>query len=178
MPPTARSRELKHTDVDVQQTHTQAVDKSAGAYLNGNNGEEDEDGDIFTEQTAVAINEKLVKIGVPQLSGHEQIQLADIIECVALVERHRRSMDENGARFMLFFRQHALRKGRTNEMHLSWREINWAFHSNSQDILVDFVSRQNHGSMLWEHARESGLFMWLCDPTALVNDSALILDFY
>jgi hypothetical protein len=78
-------------------------------------------------------------------------------------------MDENGARFMLLFRQHALRKGRTNEMHLSWREINWAFHSNSQDILVDFVSRQNHGSMLWEHARESGLFMWLTDPVALVK---------
>ncbi|KAF4471117.1 hypothetical protein FALBO_1959, partial [Fusarium albosuccineum] len=148
-------------------THTQAVDKSAGAYLNGNHRDVDEDDDIFTEQTAVSINEKLVKIGVPQLSGHEQIQLADIIECVALVERHRRSMDENGARFMLFFRQHALRKGRTNEMHLSWREINWAFHSNSQDILVDFVTRQNHGSMLWEHARESGLFMWLTDPTAL-----------
>ncbi|KAJ4211430.1 regulator of (H+)-ATPase in vacuolar membrane [Fusarium solani] len=157
-----------------EQTHTQAVDKSAGAYLNGNNGDEDDDGDIFTEQTAVAINEKLVKIGVPQLSGHEQIQLADIIECVALVERHRRSMDENGARFMLFFRQHALRKGRTNEMHLSWREINWAFHSNSQDILADFVSRQSHGSMLWEHARESGLFMWLCDPIALKAQFELI----
>lgn len=82
-------------------------------------------------------------------------------------------MDENGARFMLLFRQHALRKGRTNEMHLSWREINWAFHSNSQDILVDFVSRQNHGNMLWEHARESGLFMWLTDPTALVIEEHL-----
>ncbi|WKT49007.1 WD40/YVTN repeat-like-containing domain superfamily [Fusarium oxysporum f. sp. vasinfectum] len=157
-----------------EQSHTLAVDKSSGAYLNGNNTDETDDEDIFTEQTAVSINEKLVKIDIIQLSGHEQIQLADIIECVALVERHRRSMDENGARFMLLFRQHALRKGRTNEMHLSWREINWAFHSNSQDILVDFVSRQNHGSMLWEHARESGLFMWLTDPTALKAQFELI----
>lgn len=85
-------------------------------------------------------------------------------------------MDENGARFMLFFRQHALRKGRTNEMHLSWREINWAYHSNSQDILVDFVSRQNHGTMLWEHARESGLFMWLSDAAALVSISSTRYD--
>ncbi|KAG4282678.1 hypothetical protein FPRO06_09351 [Fusarium proliferatum] len=157
-----------------EQSHTLAVDKSSGAYLNGSNTDETDDEDIFTEQTAVSINEKLVKIDIIQLSGHEQIQLADIIECVALVERHRRSMDENGARFMLLFRQHALRKGRTNEMHLSWREINWAFHSNSQDILVDFVSRQNHGSMLWEHARESGLFMWLTDPTALKAQFELI----
>lgn len=127
-----------------------------------------EDDEIFSEQTATSINDKLTKIRIPQLSGHEQIQLADIIECVALVESHRRSMDENGARFMLFFRQHALRKGRMNEMHLSWREINWAFHSNSQDILLDFVSRQNHGTMLWEQARECGVFMWLSDLKALV----------
>ncbi|KAF4333564.1 RAV1 [Fusarium beomiforme] len=157
-----------------EQSHTLAVDKSSGAYLNGNDADGTDDEDVFTEQTAVLINEKLVKIDIIQLSGHEQIQLADIIECVALVERHRRSMDENGARFMLLFRQHALRKGRTNEVHLSWREINWAFHSNSQDILVDFVSRQNHGNMLWEHARESGLFMWLSDPVALKAQFELI----
>ncbi|CAG7563181.1 unnamed protein product [Fusarium equiseti] len=156
------------------QSHALASEKSNGIYLNGNRANDVNDEDVFTEQTALSINEKLVKINIPQLSGHEQIQLADIIECVSLVERHRRSMDENGARFMLLFRQHALRKGRTNEMHLSWREINWAFHSNSQDILVDFVSRQNHGNMLWEHARESGLFMWLTDPTALKAQFELV----
>lgn len=127
------------------------------------------DEEVFSESMASLINEKLTTISLVQLTGHEQIQLADIVECAALVERHRRSMDENGARFMLFFRQHALRKRRTNEMHLSWREINWAYHSTSQDILVDFVSRQNHTSMLWEHARESGIFMWLTDPQALVS---------
>ncbi|KAH8694846.1 RAVE protein 1 C terminal-domain-containing protein [Ilyonectria robusta] len=158
---------------DPMQSHTRAIEKASGSYLSGSE-DDGEDDDIFTEQTAVAINDKLTKLGIPQLSGHEQIQLADIIECVSLVERHRRSMDENGARFMLFFRQHALRKGRTNEMHLSWREINWAYHSNSQDILVDFVSRQNHGTMLWEHARESGLFMWLSDAAALKTQFELI----
>ncbi|KAM0475522.1 hypothetical protein ACHAPX_006843 [Trichoderma viride] len=126
-----------------------------------------EDTEVFTEEIATSINEKLTRLGVPQLSGHEQIQLVDMIECVALVERERRSMDENGARFMLFFRQHALRKGRTNEIQLSWREINWAYHSQSQDILADFVTRQNHNIMLWEHARESGIFMWLTDTQHL-----------
>lgn len=77
-------------------------------------------------------------------------------------------MDDNAARFMLLFRQHALRRGRSNDVLLSWREINWAYHSNSQDILVDMVSHQFHGKMLWEHARESGMFMWMTDPNALV----------
>lgn len=146
------------------------VNKTKHSYMNGNHSdEEDEDGNSFTEDSAAAINEKLTKIGIPQLSGHEQMQLADIVECSALVERHRRSMDENGARFMLFFRQHALRQHRRGDMSLSWREINWAYHSTSQDILVDFVAKQHNGSLLWEHARDSGLFMWLTDLNAVVG---------
>ena len=122
----------------------------------------------FSEEVAQDIGERLTKVGLPQLSGHEQIQLVDIVECVGLVEKQRRSLDENGARFMLFFRQHALRRGRTDEISMSWREISWAYHSTSQDILVDFVSRQHHGKLGWEHARESGMFMWLTDNAAVV----------
>ncbi|KAK9801031.1 putative RAVE protein 1 C terminal-domain-containing protein [Seiridium cardinale] len=134
----------------------------------------DDSEESFSEDTAVAICERLQKVALPQLSGHEQIQLIDIIECVGVVEKQRRSMDENGARFMLFFRQHALRKGRTNEIHMSWREINWAYHSTSQDILTDFVTRQYHGTMLWENARESGVFMWLTDATAVKAQFELV----
>lgn len=125
----------------------------------------------MTEELAADMTEKLAKIAIPQLSGQEQIQLADITECVALVEKLRRSMDENAARFMLFFRQHALRKGFIKDMGISWREINWAFHSNSQEILSDMVSRQFHGRMLWQDARDSGIFMWISDEVALVNCS-------
>ena len=125
--------------------------------------------ETVTETVASAINEKLTKIALPQLSRQEQIYLADIVECVAVVEKQRRSMDENAARFMLFFRQHSLHRGRSNEVNLSWREINWAYHSNSQDILTDVVSRQFHGRMLWEHARESGMFMWMTDSNSLVR---------
>ncbi|KAJ4307103.1 regulator of (H+)-ATPase in vacuolar membrane [Collariella sp. IMI 366227] len=127
----------------------------------------DEGDQPFSEDVAAEINERLTRVDIKQLSGHEQIQLVDIVECVGLVEKQRQSLDENGARFMLFFRQHALRKGRTNEIHMGWREINWAYHSTSQDVLVDFVSRQNHGRMHWEQARESGIFMWLADNAAV-----------
>ncbi|KAL1881971.1 hypothetical protein VTK73DRAFT_3300 [Phialemonium thermophilum] len=134
----------------------------------------DDSDEVFSEEVAGQISEKLTTIGIPQLSGHEQIQLMDIVECLGLVEQQRRSLDENGARFMLFFRQHALRKRRTNEVLMSWREINWAYHSTSQDILVDFVSRQHHGTLLWETARESGMFMWLTDNTAVKEQFEVI----
>lgn len=128
----------------------------------------------MTESVASSINEKLTTIALPQLSRQEQIHLADIVECVAVVEKQRRSMDDNAARYMLFFRQHALHRGRSNEVPISWREINWAYHSNSQDILIDMVSHQFHGKMLWQHARESGMFMWMTDSSALVRRLALV----
>ncbi|KAI1362532.1 WD repeat domain-containing protein [Xylaria arbuscula] len=145
---------------------------SAGITTNNSSyitrrGSFDDNDETFTEELALSICEKLQRIPLPQLSGHEQIQLVDIVECSGVVEKHRRSLDENGARFMVFFRQHALRKGRVNEIHMSWREINWAYHSTSQDILLDFVSKNYHGTMLWENARESGIFMWLTDASAV-----------
>lgn len=153
----------------MSQPAAKQMDKLSASLVNGSHAGDDEDGEEFSEKTAEAINEKLLRIGIPQLSGHEQMQLADLVECAALVERHRRSVDENAARFMLFFRQHALRRRHASDMHVSWREICWAYHSGSQDLLVDFVSRQAHGQLLWEHARESGIFMWLSDANALVG---------
>lgn len=138
--------------------------KSFGAF-----SDDEEDEETVTESVAASINEKLTKIALPQLSRQEQIHLADAVECVAIVEKQRRSMDDNAARFMLFFRQHILHRGRANEVRLSWREINWAYHSNSQDILADMVSHQFHNKMLWKHARESGIFMWMTDSNALVS---------
>jgi hypothetical protein len=128
-----------------------------------------EDVDIMTEEMASATSEKLKSVTIPRLSAHEQIQLADIIECVAVVEKQRRSMDDNATRFMLSFRQQTLRKGRAHDLNLSWRDISWAFHSNSQDILVDMASRQFHSRLTWADARETGLCMWITDPNVLVS---------
>lgn len=149
--------------------------KDGKSYFDGERSLDDDD-EVFSEHVAQLINDKLTSIAIPQLSGQEQFSLVDMIECIGMVEKHRRSLDENGARFMIFYRQHALRKRRTNEISMSWREINWAYHSTSQDMLTDFVTRQHQGSLLWEHARESGMFMWLADNAAVVSvDSILIV---
>ena len=132
---------------------------------------DDEDSDNVTEELAATLNENLAKFPVPYLSSQEQMHLADIVECVATAEKHRRSMDENAMRYLLFVRQHLVRKaqGRKKQVGITWRETAWAFHSGSQDILVDLVSRHYNGRLLWEHARESGMFMWMSDIDALVS---------
>lgn len=129
----------------------------------------DDEPETVTEELAASLNENLAKLAIPQLSSHEQFFLADIVECVATAEKQRRSMDENAMRYLFVFRQHMIRKSQafTAQVSITWREMNWAYHSGSQDILVDLVSRQFHGRMLWEHARESGMFMWMTDLNAL-----------
>ena len=123
------------------------------------------------ENAALALNENLSRVTLPQLSSQEQFRLAGTVECVATVEKHRRAMDDNAARYLLFFRQHMLRKaqGVANKNMVSWREIVWAFHSESQDILSDLVSRQFNSKMTWKSAKESGIFMWLSDTNAIVS---------
>ncbi|KAF2091359.1 hypothetical protein K490DRAFT_31122 [Saccharata proteae CBS 121410] len=124
-----------------------------------------------TEEIAATLNELLATKSVPELSHREQFHLADIVECVGTVEKHRRSIDDNAGRFLLFLRQHFLRsaadRSEGGKRMISWREITWAFHSGSQDILVDLVSRHWQGKMQWVHAREVGMFMWMTDITAL-----------
>ena len=133
---------------------------------------DDDEPDTVTEELATSLNENLAKLTIPQLSSHEQFYLADIVECVATAEKQRRSMDENAMRYLLFFRQHMIRKSQlpATQVSISWREMVWAYHSGSQDILVDLVSRQFQGRMLWEHARECGMFIWMTDLTALVSN--------
>jgi hypothetical protein len=120
-----------------------------------------------TEEIAGNLTELLTTKQIPLLSSREQFRLADIIECIGVVEKHRRSIDDNAGRFLLFFRQHV--QSEAQKSPISWREIIWAFHSGSQDILADLVSRHFNGKMLWQHAKESGVFMWMTDINALVS---------
>ncbi|KAF2021002.1 hypothetical protein BU24DRAFT_361581 [Aaosphaeria arxii CBS 175.79] len=130
---------------------------------------DDTEPDSLTEEVAVSLTELLTSKRIPILSSREQFRLADIVECVGMVEKHRRSIDDNAGRFLLFFRQHVLSDSHGNEGRtpISWREISWAYHSGSQDILVDLVSRHFSGKLLWGQAKESGLFMWMTDINAI-----------
>ncbi|CEL09537.1 Putative WD repeat protein [Aspergillus calidoustus] len=129
----------------------------------------EEEPTVVDEAIATILNENLARIPLPQLTSQEQFRLVDTIECVATVEKHRRSMDDNAARYLLFFRQHMLRRtqGVANKAAVSWREIVWAFHSSSQEILLDLVSRQYGSKLTWKAARESGMFMWLSSPATI-----------
>ncbi|KAI0996628.1 Regulator of V-ATPase in vacuolar membrane protein 1 [Podosphaera aphanis] len=123
--------------------------------------------EIVTEEVASIINEKLSKVSLPGLLELDQEYLRDFVQVVAAVNNQKRSIDENAALYIQFLHLNTLRRDKKNRVTLSWREFNWAYYSESQDILLSMVSRQYNGKVLWENARESGIFMWIKDPTAL-----------
>jgi len=155
---------------DDNNANSVAVSHTKGKSFGNFSSDDEDDEQTVTEAVATQLTEKLQQVALPSLTRQEQIHLVDIVECVATAEKQRRSMDDNAVRFALLFRQHVLRRGRSNEVNLSWREINWAYHSGSQDILIDLVVRHFQGKLLWQHARESGMFVWLTDLTTLVRD--------
>ncbi|KAG9184939.1 hypothetical protein G6011_11769 [Alternaria panax] len=151
---------------DFSETETQMTASRKDIHTSYADFSDDSEPEAVTEEVASNLKELLTTKRMPLLSSREQFRLADIIECIGMVEKHRRSIDDNAGRFLLFFRQHVL-----SEIHkglpISWREIIWAFHSGSQDILVDLVSRHFSGRMMWQHAKECGVFMWMSDINAL-----------
>ncbi|EMD60047.1 hypothetical protein GGP41_009455 [Bipolaris sorokiniana] len=150
---------------DFSEDQTQMTASKKDIHSSYMDYSDDSEPEAVTEEVASNLKELLTKKQIPLLSSREQFRLADITECIGMVERHRRSVDDNAGRFLLFFRQHVL--SQVHKGPISWREIVWAFYSGSQDILVDLVSRHFSGKMLWQHAKECGVFMWLSDTNAL-----------
>src|SRR5690606_8031613 len=94
---------------------------------------QEDDTSIFSSALASKLGDLLNTTPIPRLTGPEQRNMKAIIECVDEVNQQRRSMDENAARFVLFFKLYSImsfvKRATTG---LSWREINWGFHSESQ----------------------------------------------
>ncbi|SZF05541.1 unnamed protein product [Blumeria hordei] len=119
--------------------------------------------ETLNEDIASFISEKLSRILLPGLSKIEQTKLIELVKCAVIIEQKRPSIDDNAFKYLFFFQKNALCQGEGSQLCLSWREINWAYHSKSQEIMIDMVSCHSRGKLIWEHARESGMFMWIKD---------------
>ncbi|KAK9452723.1 RAVE protein 1 C terminal-domain-containing protein [Dipodascopsis uninucleata] len=133
--------------------------------LFSNSPMDSDDLENFSERTVSSLMEYLSKISLPYLTNHQQISLVAMIEALGQVEEHRRSLDENGIRYLLAFRLFILH--RDSMIQMPYRDHNWAYHSNSQEILVDLVTKSFNNRMSWPQAKEAGLFFWLKSPESL-----------
>ena len=131
----------------------------------------------LSKDEAFDLVERIRSIRIPHLAEEEQKQLKRVVESLCHDKKSQQSLDQNGTRFLTLFKHFMTSQDRASKIMqtIGWREIAWAYHSQSQEILLDQVSRSYGGKMLWRSAREAGLFLWITDGAALVRGAYVLV---
>ncbi|KAL7308090.1 regulator of (H+)-ATPase in vacuolar membrane, variant 3 [Mucor circinelloides] len=102
---------------------------------------------------------------LPGLNENERIHLIAMVDTIVEITNQGESLDENGARFTALLENHFhLNKSlppEQRQMQLESRDYVWALHSQSQDLLLERCIRLCDNKLVWEDARNLGLFIWL-----------------
>ncbi|KAF9182064.1 regulator of (H+)-ATPase in vacuolar membrane [Haplosporangium sp. Z 11] len=57
---------------------------------------------------------------------------------------------------------------------LSYRDITWAYHSESQDLLLDFCTNSLKTAMTWPEAKSFGIFLWMRKKETMIKQMEVI----
>lgn len=114
------------------------------------------------------------------------------IELRLKIDEQRRALDANGLRYVLSMRSFYIlnrriasdpgspRSGGSIPLQTGWRgrlryrDIIWAFHSESQDLLLTTSAAACNGKMLWSDARALGVFIWLTSVDTMVSPCIIV----
>ncbi|KAH9996446.1 RAVE protein 1 C terminal-domain-containing protein [Russula vinacea] len=115
---------------------------------------------------------------LPQLTPNEHAHLLVLIQAMLEVDDSRRALDANGFRYLISMRSFYILNKRVSEpsspesrgtigrrtgwrARLRYRDIIWAFHSETQGLLLSASLAACQGKMTWNDARALGVFLWL-----------------
>ena len=115
--------------------------------------------------------DNLSKVHLPDIDGISQTELLNLIACVGSIERLRHSLDVPATSFLFAMLEASRLSAQvtSTSSNSNWRDIVLASNSGKQDILVDQMTRHFQGRILWQQARQCGIFMWLSDVEAVVS---------
>ncbi|KAK8845415.1 hypothetical protein IAR55_006128 [Kwoniella newhampshirensis] len=148
----------------------------------------EDDDDEFTARVVADLIERLHgNVRIP-LSQAEKSFLVSVAQATHEAEQQRRALDFSGLRYLISLRMYvnwdrirgandtlapdtggdyearpngtgAEKRGRS---HFSFRNIVWATHSESQELLLAASTEScRNGKMLWDEAKRLGIFLWL-----------------
>ncbi|KAJ8520116.1 hypothetical protein ONZ45_g3052 [Pleurotus djamor] len=139
----------------------------------------------FSRPLVSNLLEALEKRPLPHLSPNEHDHLLVLIQATLEVEEQRRALDANGLRYLTTMRSFFLLNRRASEPNspqstnrdkprkierrerLRYRDIVWAFYSESQDLLLHASTKACGGKMGWADARALGVPIWVCSIDTL-----------
>lgn len=105
------------------------------------------------------------------------------------IDEQSRALDLNGLRYLISLRFYVLWRQRSpasgsltpashesprslthQHERISFRNVVWALHSESQEILLaEATSASSKGKMLWQDAKALGVFLWMRSAETLVS---------
>lgn len=124
----------------------------------------------FNEQCANILLEKLQKLRLPFLTGHQQITLSHTVTIMKdIFLKYLKVLDSNGLNFYLTMKLFTANMSRDTQRNVTnsirMRDVSFALHSDSKDLLYDIVNEHSGGKIDWLNAKRYLLPFWLGDST-------------
>ncbi|KAI0316614.1 WD repeat-containing protein [Amylostereum chailletii] len=143
------------------------------------NDEPDDEG--FSRTLVEKLLDQLETTPLRHLGPNEHAHLLVLIQATLEVDEARRALDANGLRYLISMRSFYILNHRASlpsspaskgngaiarkqngwRARLRYRDIVWAFHSESQGLLLTTSMSASGNKMTWSDARALGVFMWM-----------------
>ena len=144
------------------------------------------DDDDFSPSLVKQLLDSLEDEPIPHLTPNEHQTLLVLIQTVGEIEEQRRALDANGLRYLITMRVFYILNRRLSNPNspasngqlssrinkrerLRYRDMIWAFHSESQEILLSASAKACGGKMVWSDAKALGIFLWLNNVESMVR---------
>jgi WD40 repeat protein len=141
------------------------------------------------EDSVNDLTDQLEEKQLPSLSRADQQRLKNVVNAMAYLREHVRGLDVNALRYLFNWKLQlveyssqsaqpngsALPNGITSPPHdefvpeMQWREIAFAYHSTTQQPLLDILILHHDNKLTWNDARRLGITSWISDRDALVH---------
>ncbi|KAI0830734.1 WD repeat-containing protein [Trametes gibbosa] len=148
---------------------------------------DDEEDDPFSPSVVKKLLDSLEEKPLPHLTPSENASLLVLIQTALEIEEQRRALDPNGLRYLISMRSFYILNQRASEPstpaspssgpaaprqltrreRLRYRDMIWAFHSDSQELLLSTSMAACGGKMCWPDARALGVFTWMRSADAM-----------
>jgi hypothetical protein len=140
-----------------------------------------------------SLTQQLEDIDLPKMSDLEQERLKIVLRTVIYMQEHMGSLDENGFRYLFSWKLHVLELESKRDQQpngidkpasnsdeaplgvvptMSWREIVFAYHSETQQPLLEALHNYYSGKLDWPKVRKLGIPAWLHAVRAVQSEGS------
>ncbi|KAI1317690.1 regulator of (H+)-ATPase in vacuolar membrane [Mortierella claussenii] len=147
-------------------------------FMSGDDYKGVDESKFLNDRTSKEMIEFLTRVQLAGLTKNAQLQLSAFIEGFAMIDKQHGSIDNSGLRFLIFVRRfnylcYILPPSQRPSM-LSYRDITWAYHSESQDLLMEFCTNSLKSPMTWTEAKQLGIFLWMRKKETMLKQMEII----